>query len=582
MIKNDLVIRIAGESGEGIVTTGEVFSQIAAFAGLEVYTFRTFPAEILGGHVMFQLRIGEEPLFSQGDALDVLLAFNQEAYDRHHGELKPGGVLIYDRDELSPPEVPGEIRYGLPLAQLAKEIDFTRGKNILTIGCLVKLFDLPYDKAKETVVKRLGRKAELLDKNLQALEMGYKYVQENIPKEDSYLLQPQERGKDERLLLTGNQALSLGAIAAGCRFYAGYPITPATDIMEFLAAQLPKVGGTVMQAEDEMAAIAMVLGASYTGVRAMTATSGPGLSLMVELLGHASMTEVPAVIVDVQRAGPSTGMPTKTAQGDLFLALRGGNDEGPRIVLVPTDVADCFYQTIIAFNLAEKYQVPVLILSDQSLAHRVETIPPFDIKGVRLLQRILPDLDRDDGYRRYQITDTGISPMSLPGMPGGYYTAEGLEHDDRGAPNYEPEMHTSMTQKRFRKLAAAAQEMRSWGMTARFGHPQPKIGVMGWGSTYGPVKEAVNRAVKEGIPVAGFYTKAMNPLPEEEMRAFISSAETILVPEVNYTGQYADLLGARFGVQPVRVNKYGGLPFIPQEIYKEIMATHEQLAMPAK
>ncbi|MFQ6058740.1 MAG: 2-oxoacid:acceptor oxidoreductase subunit alpha, partial [Anaerolineae bacterium] len=500
-----------------------------------------------------------------------LLAFNQEAYDKHHGDLREGGVLVYDSNALTPPRAPGQIHYPLPLSELAQEINFLRGKNIVAIGALVKLFGLPHARAEEMVRRQLGRKGrELLRQNLTALETGYGYVEKNVTKADPYKLKALQRAVDKRLVMSGNQAIALGAIAAGCRFYAGYPITPATDIMEFLAAQFPRMGGTLIQAEDEMAALAMVLGASFTGQRAMTATSGPGFSLMTELLGLASMTEVPAVIVDVQRAGPSTGMPTKTAQGDLYLALRSGHDEGPRIVLAPTSVEDCFYQTINAFNLAERYQMPVILLSDQSLSHRVETIPPFRLDEVKLSQRLLAPLDGGDGYERYAVTDTGVSPMALPGMAGGQYTAEGLEHEPSGVPNYEPELHRIMMEKRFRKLETAARELAGMDMVRRYGDPEAEIGLIGWGSTEGAVREAVERAQERGLKVAALYPKVLNPLPVEAIQEFAAPLKAVIVPEINYTGQFADLLRARLGIEAIRLNKYEGIPFTAGEIYRKI------------
>jgi len=324
---HDLVVRIGGDSAAGgIVTTGEVFARIASFVGLEIYTTRTIPAEIKGGHVMFQVRVADQPVHSQGDELDLLVAYDQESFDRYYKLLKPDGIFVYNSDDLAPPQSSDVKVYGLPLNDLARKIDFTRGRNIILIGALVKLFDLPYDRAVEVVRKQLGRKKEMLDQNLTALQTGYRWVEENVARESPFHLRGSltDAVQDERLVISGNQALSIGAIAAGCRFYAGYPITPASDIMEFLAVEFPKIGGTMIQAEDEIAAIGMAVGAAYTGLRAMTATSGPGLALMIEMLGHASMTETPVVIVDVQRAGPSTGMPTKVSQGDLRLAVFGG------------------------------------------------------------------------------------------------------------------------------------------------------------------------------------------------------------------------------------------------------------------
>lgn len=584
-ITRDLTVRIGGESGEGIVTTGEVLARIAAYAGLEVFTLRTIPAEIKGGHVMFQMRMGREPLFTQGDELDILLAFNQEAYDNHHKELRQGGILIYDNNHLTPPAIPGEVQYPLPLSDLARSMDFMRGKNIVAIGAMVKIFGLPFDKAKIVVEKQLGRRGgDLLAKNLHALDVGYSYVEENIAREAPYNLGvPADKRESDKLVMSGNQSLSLGALAAGCTFYAGYPITPASDIMEFLAAELPRAGGTLIQAEDEIAALGMAMGASYSGARAMTATSGPGLDLMTELLGHASMTEVPVVIVDVQRGGPSTGLPTKTSQGDLFLAVYGGHDDFPRIVIAALSVEDCFYAAIDAFNLSEKYQLPVILLSDFALSNRVQTIPAFDMSRVRRLERLLWTPDGSDrGYKRFEVTESGVSPMSLPGMHGGSYVAEGIEHDETGAPGYSPELHTMMMAKRFRKLASAADEIRTWPHAIwRYGHPEPEVGVVTWGSTAGPVREAMDRALAEGMKVQAFVPRFLSPMPDAELSEFIAPLKAVIVPELNYRGQLADIIQARFCQRIHRLNKSTGESFTAGEIYREIATVYSEWVVPA-
>ncbi len=582
---NDLVVRIGGDSAAGgIVTTGEVFARIAAYVGLEIYTTRTIPAEIKGGHVMFQVRAADHPVHSQGDELDLLVAYDQESYDRYFKLLKPGGIFVYNSNDLTLPLSSQARIYGIPLNELARQIDFTRGRNIILIGALVKLFDLPYDRAVQVVHKQLGRKKEMLEQNLTALQAGYRWVEENIGLESPFHLRGRPRENDERLIISGNQALAIGAIAAGCRFYAGYPITPASDIMEFLAAEFPKIGGTMIQAEDEIAAIGMALGASFTGARAMTATSGPGLALMVEMIGHASMTETPVVIVDVQRAGPSTGMPTKVSQGDLRLAVFGGNDDAPRFVVAPVSVEDCFYQIVNAFNLAEKYQTPVLFLSDQDMSVRVQTIPPFDLSKVKHEPRLLwnPHGDGPSQYERYQDTPSGVSPMSVPGMSGGQYTAEGLEHYASGAPGYDPELHRTNMDKRYRKLESALPDIEAWGMYEQFGDDEAALGIIGWGSTIGPVREAVARAKENGIPVAVFYPKALFPLPDARLKAFLEKRQAVIVPEMNYTGQFAGMLRARaqsYGIERpiVKLNQYGGVPLSTREVYEQIVAVHETL-----
>jgi 2-oxoglutarate ferredoxin oxidoreductase subunit alpha len=378
--------------------------------------------------------------------------------------------------------------------------------------------------------------------------------------------------------MTGNQATALGALAVGCRFYAGYPITPATSIMEFLSKELPHLGGTLIQAEDEIAAITMTIGASYGGVKAMTATSGPGLALMIEAIGHASMTEVPAVVVDVQRAGPSTGMPTKTAQGDLFMALYAANDEAPRFVIAPDSVEDCFYQMVNAFNLAEKYQVPVIVLTDQAMSERVETIRPIDLSRIQVIDRLMPQLDGGNGdYKRYELTEDGVSPMAIPGMRGGHYVAEGLEHTERGAPNYTPEMHRAMTEKRFRKVESARRELRHWNVVDEWGDPGAEIGIIGWGSTKGTVREAMARAMQEGVRVAAIYPEMLLPMPDEEIRAFLANKRAVIVPELNYRGMFGDVIAHRYNVKVRHVTKYDGLPFKVQNIYDAITQAADEL-----
>jgi 2-oxoglutarate ferredoxin oxidoreductase subunit alpha len=589
---NDMVMRIGGESGEGIVTIGEIFVRIAAFSGLEVYTFRTFPAEILGGHVTFQARIADRPVLSQGDDIDVLVSLNQEGYDKHIGELRPGGLVLYDSTAVTPTSgAEDHLLYAIPVDDLARSIDFTRGRNLVMIGAMVQMFGLPLDKAEQMVHRRLGRFKDLLPRNLEALDLGYNYAQKNFTRRPPvYLESPLKEETSEGLVMTGNQALALGAIAAGCRVYAGYPITPATDIMEFLAKELPKVGGVVVQAEDEIAAINMTIGASFAGARAMTATSGPGLALMTEALGLASMTEVSVVVVDVQRAGPSTGMPTKTAQGDLYLAFYAGNDEAPRFAVAPSSVEDCFYQMINAFNLAERYQMPVIVLSDQSLAPRVETCRPFQLDQIELFDRELADPSGDDTFQRYKITEAGVSPMSIPGMKGGHYTAEGLEHNEKGNPNYTPDMHQAMMEKRWQKVEMARRQLTLWpNVVEEWGDDDAAIAIMGWGSSLGPVQEAMARAQAEGYKVAALFPKVLFPMLDFQIRRFIKGRRAIIIPELNQLGQFAQVIEHRYthelirdGIEIVPLNKYQGLPFRPVEIFEKIVEVAQLLTVRAR
>jgi len=584
-MENEVTIRIGGESGEGTISGGDILALAAARWGYHVYTFRTFPAEILGGPCMFQVRISDHPVKSMGDAADVLICLNKEAYDRNISDLRHGGVLIYDPSDFTP-ETGDCITYAIPFNEIArKEVQLFQTKNMVMLGAISGLFGPPPEAITQVVQSKLSKSrkanATLMEKNMLALEISRKYVTEKLSKHDPYVLGPVE--KADRVVLNGNQAVVAGALAAQCRFFAGYPITPASDIMEALAKELPQVGGTFLQAEDEMAALAAVLGASYGGVRSMTATSGPGFSLMTELIGLSSMAELPAVIVDAQRAGPSTGMPTKMEQSDLSFALHAGHGDTPRMIVAPANVADCYDLMITAFNMAERYQMPVLFLTDQSLTARVESVDTSVFKPAELQFRLQPEANANNGsddadkklvgagaahsYARYAYTASGISPMSAPGAGATPYAATGLEHDEHGHPDYEPEDHTAMMEKRFRKLDTAAEELPN---PERYGDEDATIGIIGWGSTEGTIQEAVDRARAKGYKVASLHPKILSPLPDRTIRDFIRSVQKVIIPECNYSGQLANLLGAKYGLQAIRVNKFGGIPFTAGEILRAI------------
>jgi 2-oxoglutarate ferredoxin oxidoreductase subunit alpha len=372
---------------------------------------------------------------------------------------------------------------------------------------------------------------------------------------------------EERILLNGNDAIVLGALVAGCDFFAGYPITPASSILEALAAEMPKSGRTCIQAEDEMSALAHCLGASYAGKKAMTATSGPGFSLMQELLGLSSTAELPVVIVNCMRGGPSTGLPTKPEQSDLNEMVYGSHGEASRIVLAPAGVRDSFYQTIWAFNLAEKYQLPVILATDHSLSNRTENIHVPSLKGVPILRRKLASAADLKDYKRYQFTEDGVSPQSLPGMPGGVHTAEGLEHNEYGNPNYTGANHEAMVKKRLHKIDDA---WRYPIATERFGDEHPDLLVVTWGSTKGPVKEAVTQALHEGKKVGYVVTKMLNPLPVEGFIDLIEKAPQVLVAEMNHTGQLDGILRKHVHRPMQRLNKIQGTPITWLEIKEKI------------
>ncbi len=589
MEKRELTIRIAGEAGEGVQSTGQLVTQAASRAGFRVLTFFSPPAEIKGGHSIFEIRLGSQHLYARGDDVDILLAFNQEAYDINIGELSPNGLLIYDPAQVAPAELAGVRQVSLPITDIAKtRLRFERGKNVVAFGAACALFGMPQEYLHKLVQDRFGKYVEVLQKNFDSANAGAEYVEQNIPDRDEFKLTAGEVD-GHRMVISGNQAVSMGAIAAGCRFLAGYPITPASDIMEFLASELPKVGGSVVQAEDEISAIGMVLGASYSGVKAMTSTSGPGLSLMIEMLGLASMAELPIVVVDAQRGGPSTGMPTRHEQGDLNLAVYAGHGEVPKIVLAPTSVSDCFDQTINAFNLAERYQLPVLLMQDTVLAIRTESVPRPDLTDLQIWNRTTfasngnghassnghmatnghAEGDEEDAsrFRRYQLTENGVSPMAIPGQAGGQYVATGLEHSETGSPAYSRKAHREMTEKRFRKLEACVHDAPE---AECYGDPDADIGVVTWGSTAGSVKEAVDQLATRGIHVAMVAPKMLWPLPDHQLKDFVTNKRHVFVAEVNYTGQFTQLLRARYLRDLKTILAYEGVPFKVAQIVEAI------------
>lgn len=589
---NEVTIRIGGESGEGTISGGDLLALAAARWGYHVYTFRTFPAEILGGPCLFQVRISSDhPVKSMGDCADVLVCLNKEAYDRSVHELRHGGVLIYDPSDFTP-EAGDFITYAIPFNEIArKQVQLFQTKNMVMLGALSGLFGPPLEAIYQVVESKLSksRKANpiLMEKNTLALQIARDYVTQTLTKRDPYQLGTAE--KADRLVMNGNQSLVAGALAAQCMFYAGYPITPASDIMESLAKELPLIGGTFLQAEDEIAALAAIVGASFGGVRSMTATSGPGLSLMTELIGYASMAEIPVVIVDAQRAGPSTGMPTKMEQSDLSFALNASHGDTPRMIVAPANVTDCYSLMIQAFNMAERYQMPVILLTDQSLTARVESVERSAFRPMAVERRMEYSPNSANGvngasanaqnnghvgaaqdaheYARYAYTASGISAISTPGPGAHPYSATGLEHDEHGHPDYEPEDHMAMMEKRFRKLDIAAEELPR---PQRYGDVDATIGIIGWGSTEGAIQEAVDRAREKGYKVASLHPRVLSPLPDRTIRDFIRSVKTVIVPECNYSGQLANLLGAKYGLQAIRVNKFGGIPFTAGEILRAI------------
>jgi 2-oxoglutarate ferredoxin oxidoreductase subunit alpha len=564
--------RFAGESGEGVISAGEICCLAISDIGFNVFTFESYPAEIKGGHCWYQVRAANDEVLSAGTAVDCLCAFNQEAIDNHLKAVGKGGVVVYDPGQVtSVPDRPDLVWYPVAFDELVKEkVQSPKSKNVFAVATVAALYGVPAAELKKTVAKKYrGKNPKLLELNDKAVDAAYAHVATMAKKHTGSLKVGAH--DEERILLNGNDAIALGALVAGCDFFAGYPITPASSILEALAAEMPKLGHTCIQAEDEMSALAHCLGASYGGAKAMTATSGPGLSLMQELLGLSSTAELPVVIVNCMRGGPSTGLPTKPEQSDLNEMVYGSHGEASRIVLAPAGVRDSFYQTLWAFNLAEKYQVPVILATDHSLSNRTENIHIPSVKDVPAIRRrMATDADLAD-YKRYQFTTDGVSPVAVPGMKGGTHVAEGLEHNEYGNPNYTGPNHEAMIKKRLHKIDDAWQYPMA---LERFGDENPDVLVVTWGSTKGPVKEAVMQALSEGKKVGYLVPKILSPLPQKGFLDLIERAPEVIVAEMNYTGQLEGLLRKQMARHFHRLNKVQGTPVTWLEIKEKIDAVH--------
>ena len=576
---SETVIRIAGNSQDGIQAIGGFLARLAGRSEQEVMTFMTIPATISGGPSIFQVRIGSGEVLSSGDEADVLLAFYQHSYEDHIGSLKKGGIVLYDSDHVEPKAELQTIYHhvGVPISGLTVEaIGGTakdKGKNIFALGLVAKMFDLNVSKLEKLVGERFtGKDPSILNNALAAFHAGYSHSLGNIIETFSFV--ESEKKDGQQVVMNGNEAIGYGLIAAGVRFGAGYPITPWSDIMELLRRELPKYGGTFIQCEDEIASISMALGGSYGGRVSVTGSSGPGISLKTEALGWGVMAEMPLVIVDIQRGGPSTGMPTNVEQSDLNIACFGGHGDSPRVVLAPTNVEDCFYSAIEAVNIARKYSVPVILLSDQAIATRIEAFTEPDLEKV--CQDISPDLSPIADHKPYDLSVLdGVTHHAAPGTrieSGNYPIATGLEHDELGHPTGSPKMHLQMSAKRRKKLQTLAATLPTPKI---YGPAEGNVLLVGWGSTQGPIKEAVDRARAAGDSVSSIHIRHISPLPPGLDNIF-AGFNHVFVVEMNDEGLYGygqlgGLLRARFGDAKIRgINKADGLTFKVKEIVEKV------------
>ncbi len=570
----EISIRAGGAAGDGIASVGDVLSKSLSRMGLHVFGFNAYQSVIRGGHVWFQARASRERVHSQGDGCDLLYALNAETVRIHLPSLRRGGVLVYDPENFAVAEsdLPVGTR-ALPVPTLALARKYTSQpilQNAAGLGAVSFLAGIPLDLLQKTLSDSFGsKKGDVAEWNIATAAAGFAHAEAHAGASDRAV----RAVGAPKYLMAGNQAIALGAAAAGCKFLAQYPMTPASSIMHWMAAHAADIGVVVKQAEDELAAINMAIGASFGGVRAMTATSGGGFALMVEALGMAGMAEVPLVVVESQRSGPSTGLPTKTEQGDLNMMLGAGQGEFPRAILAPTHPADAYRAMIRAFRLAESWQTPVLVASDLHLSENFATVDPEEIDlAVDIPSLFTVPAPNGPEYLRYRYTESGVSPRALPGQPGLNYVAGSDEHDEKGhlisdvksgVPMWVAE-RVKMMDKRMRKLRGLTADSEG---PVREGPAAAPLTFVAWGSTVGAVRDAMRLLADQNQPTNLVYLPTVYPIHAEALGALLAPATRTLLIEANFSGQLGRLIRAETGIHfPNRLLKYDGEPFYPMEI----------------
>lgn len=571
----DLNWAVGGEAGDGIDSTGKIFAQALSRAGRHVFTSKDFASRIRGGYTAYKIRTSVDRVQSVVDRLDILVALTQRTIDENLDELHADSAIIYDGERSWEAEIPEEMNaVDVPLKSLAEDAGGAIMRNIVALGAACEITGFNVEYLDEALEKRFGGKgSKIVENNKAAARAGQEYVQEHYDLD--HLGYDLETTDNDYVLLNGNEAIGMGALAAGCRFYAGYPITPATSIMEYLTGRIEEYGGHVVQAEDELSAINMALGGARAGARSMTATSGAGIDLMTETFGLIATSETPLVITDVQRSGPSTGMPTKQEQGDLNMALYGGHGEVPRFVVAPTSIDECFWKTIEAFNLAEKYQTPVFLISDLAMSVTEQTFAPetFDMDAVEIDRGKLVDddsvdewLDEQGRFRAHAVTDDGVSPRAIPGTIDGAHMSTGLEHDELGRRTEDQDERVQQVDKRSRKVETAKED-ENWEYR-EFGDEDADNLILSWGSNEGALAEALDYLEDDGIDVRVISVPYIFPRPD--LTDEIEAADDVIVVECNATGQFADLIEHDVLTRVKRINKYTGVRFKADELAEQI------------
>jgi 2-oxoglutarate/2-oxoacid ferredoxin oxidoreductase subunit alpha len=608
-MSTDLAIGIAGSGGDGVILLGEMLAKAATKVGLHAVLTKSFGAQIRGGESSSRIRISSEPLSYCGDKIDALFIFHWTDLVRFKSELqlKRNAEIIIDAADETPleeiplPEVYKDRIRRVPFEQIALDAVGTKqAKNMALAGVACALFNWPEEGIEQYCRQRFKKYgAEMIEQNLKAVQAGRDWIKAN-PSEVKPDFRVEYEMAKPQIFMSGNDAVSFGALCAGCRFMAGYPITPATEILEFMARELPRFDGVCVQAEDEISAVCMVVGAAFGGIKAMTATSGPGLALKSEGIGLGVIAELPMVIAVTMRGGPSTGLPTRTEQSDLNIAIYGGHGDCPRVVLAATNVTECYELAHMAFEIAEKYQTPVILLLDQYLGHSIMTVDNMNIRcddpkeeqrwyvanyrpelwneehyGPREkylshaqehFQRSIPTpAELLEGYLRFKQTDSGVSPITVPGIPGGEYMAVGIEHNERGLPSSNTVEHQAQSEKRYRKFEKIAKE---YALFDRVGVAHPKLGILTWGSTFGVCEEICHLLNEAGLPTEVLAPQILYPLPWQQMQEWMNGLDALVIPECNFTGQFYHYIKGSLEMpeKTYHFSRAGGSPLTLSEV----------------
>ncbi|MFH1589435.1 MAG: 2-oxoacid:acceptor oxidoreductase subunit alpha [archaeon] len=570
---NRLSWLIAGEAGYGIMTAGETFARAMILGGLNIHTYVEYPSLIRGGHNSFCVRVEEQEVKCPIEMYNLIAALNKETIDRHKALLTLCGGIVYDGDEikLEDNDIRKDIKlYHLPMNSIISE---TPGaikimRNSIIVGASLAVLDYDFNCLADAMMGSDVKKAKAnkgLMLNITLAKKGYDYIKKNY--KDDFEIKLVKRTKQTKMLIDGNRAIALGAIKAGCKFLAAYPMTPASSIMNYFIANEEKAKIVMKQADDEISAINMALGASYAGVRSMTSTSGGGLALMAETTSLLGMSEIPLVIVDVQRPGPATGLPTRQGQGDLKFILNIGHGEFPRIVIAPGDINECFYETFNAFNLADKYQLPVFMVSDKHLAASLKSVPKFNTNNMKIDRGWLLSDDEANkwkDYKRFLVTDSGISPRAIPGQAA-VFRSSSDEHNELGEICEEAENKTAQENKRFRKLDTA---MKDIPLPELIGPENADITIVGWGSTKGAIMEAMDYLKEAGIKANFLHFVYIFPFHTQYVTKILNNAKKVVDVEENKSGQLAGIIREFTGFHiEKKILKYNGRMFYPSEIY---------------